>query len=58
MHSAIFYAAMGRLAIGDYDGARGQFVRFLETATPGSVPEARKEKARELLARIEANNDQ
>jgi hypothetical protein len=53
MHSAIFYAGMGRLAIGDYAGARGQFVRLLETATPGSPPETMKEKARELLERIE-----
>jgi hypothetical protein len=53
MHSATFYAGMGRLAIGDYPAAREHFARFVETAAPGSVSEAMRSKARELLARIE-----
>jgi hypothetical protein len=56
MHNAMFYAGMGRWATGDYPAAREYFTRFLETtATPGSVPEERRAKARELLSRIDVH---
>jgi hypothetical protein len=48
--SARFHAGLGRLAVGDLEGARAFLVRVVQDETPGTFADQMRAKARELVA--------